>query len=282
MKNNLCRIEAIKKELKDIHNKINFLIDKANDISEIRESKGCSKAIFKCNDIEAKQLIKVYDEMDKLELKEDKLHLELKQLLHEEYTKKCVEAHNKFKGFKYKVNIGKGVNKSVIYTNEIDEYKLIKDKNVTILKYINYNNTIDKTVNMPFLKDVYYYDVNYKYTVKSIINEDNYANYKTTYLHNSKMSFYEYGLDKDNNDIYFRSNDYLSIHNNYGSTNYISISKHKNSDVYYVHRRGNINYETTSLDKEILDMLYKQLERLENNKNYNYDIQELKDILNIM
>ncbi len=198
------------------------------------------------------------------------------ELLHEEYTKKCIEAHNKFKGFKYKVNIGKGDNKRVIYTNKIDEYKHIKDKNVTILKYINYNNTIDKTVNMPFLKDVYYKD-----TVESIINEDNYKNYKTTYIHNGKISFYEYGFDGNNKDIYFKNNDYLSIHNDYGSTNYISIRKYKNSDIYYVHRRGNINYKTTSLDKEILDMLYKQLERLENNKNYNYNIQELKNILNI-
>lgn len=275
------RIELIKKELKNIDNRIEFLMDKADDIKIIRESKGYSKAILKCNDIEAKQLIKVYDEMDKLELKEDKLYLELKQLLHEEYTKKCIEAHNKFKGFKYKVNIGKGDNKRVIYTNKIDEYKHIKDKNVTILKYINYNNTIDKTVNMPFLKDVYYYDVNYKDTVESIINEDNYKNYKTTYIHNGKISFYEYGFDGNNKDIYFKNNDYLSIHNDYGSTNYISIRKYKNSDIYYVHRRGNINYKTTSLDKEILDMLYKQLERLENNKNYNYNIQELKNILNI-
>ncbi len=275
------RIELIKKELKNIDNRIEFLMDKADDIKIIRESKGYSKAILKCNDIEAKQLIKVYDEMDKLELKEDKLYLELKQLLHEEYTQKCIEAHNKFKEFKYKVNIGRGDNKRVIYTNKIDEYKLIKDINVTILKYINYNNTIDKTVNMPFLKDVYYYDINYKDTVESIINEDNYKNYKTTYIHNGKISFYEYGFDGNNKDIYFRNNNYLSIHNDYGSTNYISIKKYKNSDIYYVHRRRNINYKTTSLDKEILDILYKQLERLENNKNYNYNIQELKNILNI-
>ncbi len=66
------RIELIKKELKNIDNRIEFLMDKADDIKIIRESKGYSKAILKCNDIEAKQLIKVYDEMDKLELKEDK------------------------------------------------------------------------------------------------------------------------------------------------------------------------------------------------------------------
>ena len=276
------RIEVIKKELKDINNRIESLMDKADDIKAIRESKGYSRAILKCSDIEAKQLIKVYDEMDKLELKEDQLHLELKQLRSEEYSKECVKAHNNFKEYKYRVNIKEGGNNKIIYTNNIEEYKTIKDKNITILEYIDYNNMISHKCNMPVLRTIYTYNIDYKYTVETIINQLNYSNYKTIYKSNDgSTSFYEYGLDKNNNDIYFRFNDYISIHNDYGSSNYISISKDKNSNIYHIHRRGNINYKVTSLDKELQEMLYKQLKRLESNKSYKYNIQELKDILNI-
>ena len=276
------RIAAIKKELKNINNRIESLMDKADDIKAIRELKGYSRAIMKCNDIEAKQLIKVYDEMDKLELKEDQLHLELKQLRNEEYSKECVKAHNNFKEYKYKVNIKEGDNNKIIYTNNIEEYKNIKDKNVTILEYIDYNNKIAHNCNMPILKAIYSYNIDYKYIVESIINQCNYSNYKTIYKNiDGSTSFYEYGLDKNNNDIYFRCNDYISIHNDYGSSNYISISKNKNSNIYYIHKSGNINYKVTSLDKELQEMIYKQFKRLENNKNYKYNIQELKDILNI-
>lgn len=276
------RIAAIKKELKNINNRIEFLMDKANNIKAIRELKGYSRAIMKCNDIEAKQLIKVYDDMDKLELKEDQLHLELKQLRNEEYSKECIVAHNNFKEYKYRVNIKEGNNNKIIYTNNIEEYKAIKDKNITILEYIDYNNMISHKCNMPVLRTIYTYNINYKYTVETIINQLNYSNYKTIYKNNDgSISFYEYGLDKNNNDIYFRFNNYISIHNDYGSKNYISISKDKNSNIYYLHKSGNINYKVTSLDKELQEMIYKQFKRLENNKNYNYNIQELKDILNI-
>lgn len=276
------RIAAIKKELKNINNRIESLMDKADDIKAIRELKGYSRAIMKCNDIEAKQLIKVYDDMDKLELKEDRLHLELKQLRNEEYSKECVKAHNNFKEYKYRVNIKEGGNNKIIYTNNIEEYKNIKDKNVTILEYIDYNNKIAHNCNMPILKAIYSYNIDYKYIVESIINQCNYSNYKTIYKNiDGSTSFYEYGLDKNNNDIYFRFNNYISIHNDYGSKNYISISKDKNSNIYYIHKSGNINYKVTSLDKELQEMIYKQFKRLENNKNYKYNIQELKDILNI-
>ena len=276
------RIAAIKKELKNINNRIESLMDKADDIKAIRELKGYSRAIMKCNDIEAKQLIKVYDDMDKLELKEDQLHLELKQLRSEEYSKECIAAHNNFKEYKYRVNIKEGGNNKIIYTNNIEEYKTIKDKNITILEYIDYNNMISHKCNMPVLRTIYNYNIDYKYAVENIINQLNYSNYKTIYKNNDgSISFYEYGLDKNNNDIYFRFNDYISIHNDYGSNNYISISKDKNSNIYYIHKSGNINYKVTSLDKELQEMIYKQFKRLENNKNYKYNIQELKDILNI-
>ena len=276
------RIAAIKKELKNINNRIEFLMDKADNIKAIRELKGYSRAIMKCNDIEAKQLIKVYDDMDKLELKEDQLYLELKQLRNEEYSKECIVAHNNFKEYKYRVNIKEGNNNKIIYTNNIEEYKTIKDKNITILEYIDYNNMISHKCNMPVLRTIYTYNINYKYTVETIINQLNYFNYKTIYKNNDgSISFYEYGLDKNNNDIYFRFNNYISIHNDYGSKNYISISKDKNSNIYYLHKSGNINYKVTSLDKELQEMIYKQFKRLENNKNYKYNIQELKDILNI-
>lgn len=277
------RIELIRKELKDIDNRIESLMDKANYIKAIRESKGYSKAILKCNDIEAKQLIKVYYEMDELELKEDQLHLELKQLRNIEHSKECIAAHNNFKEYKYRVDMIEANNKETIYTNDIEEYKLIRDKNVTISEYINYNNTIDKTVNMPVLRTLYTYNKEYKYITESIINQFNYSNYKTIYknVESESSSFYEYGMDNNNNDIYFRFNDYISIHNDYGSNNYISITKYKDSNIYNIHRRENINYKTTSLDKELQDILYKLFKRLENNKSYKYNIQELKDILNI-
>ena len=276
------RIAAIKKELKNINNRIESLMDKADDIKAIRELKGYSRAIMKCDDIEAKQLIKVYDDMDKLELKEDRLYLELKQLRSEEYSKECIAAHNNFKEYKYRVNIKEGGNNKIIYTNNIEEYKNIKDKNITILEYIDYNNMISHKCNMPVLRTIYNYNIDYKYAVENIINQLNYSNYKTIYKNNDgSISFYEYGLDKNNNDIYFRFNDYISIHNDYGSNNYISISKDKNSNIYYIHKSGNINYKVTSLDKELQEMIYKQFKRLENNKNYKYNIQELKDILNI-
>ena len=221
--------------------------------------------------------------MDKLELKEDQLHLELKQLRNEEYSKECIVAHNNFKEYKYRVNIKEGNNNKIIYTNNIEEYKTIKDKNITILEYIDYNNMISHKCNMPVLRTIYTYNINYKYTVETIINQLNYSNYKTIYKNNDgSISFYEYGLDKNNNDIYFRFNNYISIHNDYGSKNYISISKDKNSNIYYLHKSGNINYKVTSLDKELQEMIYKQFKRLENNKNYKYNIQELKDILNIV
>ena len=208
--------------------------------------------------------------MDKLELKEDQLHLELKQLRNEEYSKECIAAHNNFKEYKYRVNIMAGNERQTIYTNDIAEYKLIRDKNVTILEYIDYNNKIAHNCNMPILKAIYSYNIDYKYIVESIINQCNYSNYKTIYKNiDGSTSFYEYGLDKNNNDIYFRCNDYISIHNDYGSSNYISISKNKNSNIYYIHRQ------------ELQEMLYKQLKRLESNKNYKYNIQELKDILDI-
>ena len=276
------RTAAIKKELKNINNRIESLMDKADDIKAIRELKGYSRAIMRCNDIEAKQLIKVYDDMDKLELKENQLHLELKQLRNEEYSKECIVAHNNFKEYKYRVNIKEGNNNKIIYTNNIEEYKIIKDKNITILEYIDYNNMISHKCNMPVLRTIYTYNINYKYTVETIINQLNYSQYKTIYKNNDgSISFYEYGLDKNNNDIYFRFNNYISIHNDYGSKNYISISKDKNSNIYYLHKSGNINYKVTSLDKELQEMIYKQFKRLENNKNYKYNIQELKDILNI-
>ena len=277
------RIVAIKKELKNINNRIESLMDKADDIKAIRELKGYSRAIMKCNDIEAKQLIKVYDEMGKLELKEDRLYLELKQLRNEEYSKECIAEHNNFKEYKYRVIIKEGDNNKIIYTNNIEEYKNIKDKNITILEYIDYNNMISHNCNMPILKTIYSYNIDYKYIVESIINQCNYSNYKTIYKNiDGSTSFYEYGLDKNNNDIYFRYNNYIFIHNDYGSKNYISISKDKNSDIYYIHKSGNINYKVTSLDKELQEMIYKQFKRLENNKNYKYNIQELKDILNII
>lgn len=277
------RIVAIKKELKNINNRIESLMDKADDIKAIRELKGYSRAIMKCNDIEAKQLIKVYDEMDNLKLKEDRLYLELKQLRNEEYSKECIAEHNNFKEYKYRVIIKEGDNNKIIYTNNIEEYKNIKDKNITILEYIDYNNMISYNCNMPILKAIYSYNIDYKYIVESIINQCNYSNYKTIYKNiDGSTSFYEYGLDKNNNDIYFRCNNYISIHNDYGSKNYISISKDKNSNIYYIHKSGNISYKVTSLDKELQEMVYKQFKRLENNKNYKYNIQELKDILNIV
>ena len=276
------RIAIIKKELKNINNRIEFLMDKVDNIKAIRELKGYSRAIMKCNDIEAKQLIKVYDDIDKLELKEDQLYLELKQLRNEEYSKECITAHNNFKDYKYRVNIKEGDINKIIYTNNIEEYKNIKDKNITILEYIDYNNMISHNCNMPILKAIYSYNIDYKYIVESIINQCNYSNYKTIYKNiDGSTSFYEYGLDKNNNDIYFRYNNYVSIHNDYGSKNYISISKDKNSNIYYIHKSGNINYKVTSLDKDLQEMIYKQFKRLENNKNYKYNIQELKDILNI-
>ena len=276
------RIGTIKKELKNINNRIESLMDKVDDIKTIRELKGYSRAIMKCNDIEAKQLIKVYDYIDKLELKEDQLYSELKQLRSEEYSKKCIAAHNDFKEHKYRVNIKEGSNNKIIYTNNIEEYKNIKDKNITILEYIDYNNMISHKCNMPVLRIIYTYNIDYKYMVENIINQLNYSNYKTIYKNNDGLiSFYEYGLDKNNNDIYFRFNDYISIHNDYGSKKYISISKDKNSNIYYIHKSGNINYKVTSLDKELQEMIYEQFKRLENNKNYKYNIQELKDILNI-
>ena len=134
-------------------------MDKADDIKAIRESKGYSRAIMKCNDIEAKQLIKVYDDMDKLELKEDQLYLELKQLRSEAYSKECIEAHNNFKEYRYRVDIIVGNERQTIYTNDIAEYKLIRDKNVTILEYIDYNNKIAHNCNMPFLKAIYSYNI---------------------------------------------------------------------------------------------------------------------------
>lgn len=277
------RIATIKKELKNINNKIESLMDKVDDIKAIRELKGYSKAIMKCDDIEAKQLIKVYDEMGNLELKEDRLYLELKQLRNEEYSKECITAHNNFKEYKYRVNIKEGDNNKIIYTNNIEEYKNIKDKDITILEYIDYNNIISHNCNMPILKAIYSYNIDYKYIVKSIINQCNYFNYKTIYKNiDGSTSFFEYGLDKNNNDIYFRCNNYISIHNDYGSKKYISISKDKNSNIYYIHKSGNINYKVTSLDKELQEMIYNQFKRLENNKNYKYNIQELKDILNIV
>lgn len=277
------RIAAITKELKNINNRIESLMDKVDDIKAIRELKRYNRAILKCNDIEAKQLIKVYNEMDKLELKEDQLHLELKQLRNEEYSKECIMAHNNFKEYKYRVNIKEGDNNKIIYTNNIEEYKNIKDKNITILEYIDYNNMISHNCNMPILKAIYSYNIDYKYIVESIINQCNYSNYKTIYKNiDGSTSFYEYGLDKNNNDIYFRYNNYIYIHNDYGSKNYICISKDKNSNIYYIHKSGNINYKVTSLDKELQEMIYKQFKRLENNKNYKYNIQELKDILNIV
>ena len=277
------RIVAIKKELKNINNRIESLMDKADDIKAIRELKGYSRAIMKCNDIEAKQLIKVYDEMDNLKLKEDRLYLELKQLRNEEYSKECIAEHNNFKEYKYRVIIKEGDNNKIIYTNNIEEYKNIKDKNITILEYIDYNNMISYNCIMPILKAIYSYNIDYKYIVESIINQCNYSNYKTIYKNiDGSTSFYEYGLDKNNNDIYFRCNNYISIHNDYGSKNYISISKDKNSNIYYIHKSGNISYKVTSLDKELQEMVYKQFKRLENNKNYKYNIQELKDILNIV
>ena len=277
------RIATIKKELKNINNRIESLMDKVDDIKALRELKGYSRAIMKCDDIEAKQLIKVYDEMDKLELKEDQLYLELKQLRNEEYSKECIAAHNNFKEYKYRVNIKEGDNNKIIYTNNIEEYKNIKDKNITILEYIDYNNMLSHNCNMPILKAIYSYNIDYKYIVESIINQCNYSNYKTIYKNiDGSTSFYEYGLDKNNNDIYFRYNNYISIHNDYGSKNYISISKDKNSNIYYIHKSGNINYKVTSLDKDLQEMIYKQFNRLENNKNYKYNIQELKDILNIV
>ena len=277
------RIVAIKKELKNINNRIESLMDKADDIKAIRELKGYSRAIMKCNDIEAKQLIKVYDEMDNLKLKEDRLYLELKQLRNEEYSKECIAEHNNFKEYKYRVIIKEGDNNKIKYTNNIEEYKNIKDKNITILEYFDYYYMISYNCNMPILKAIYSYNIDYKYIVESIINQCNYSNYKTIYKNiDGSTSFYEYGLDKNNNDIYFRCNNYISIHNDYGSKNYISISKDKNSNIYYIHKSGNISYKVTSLDKELQEMVYKQFKRLENNKNYKYNIQELKDILNIV
>ena len=173
------RIAAIKKELKNINNRIESLMDKADDIKAIRELKGYSRAIMKCNDIEAKQLIKVYDDMDKLELKEDQLHLELKQLRNEEYSKECIAAHNDFKEYKYRVNIKEGGNNKIIYTNNIEEYKNIKDKNITILEYIDYNNMLSHKCNMPVLRIIYTYNIDYKYIV-DFLNSKADTNYKHT------------------------------------------------------------------------------------------------------
>ena len=266
-------------DIKELDNKIDQLCIEYEEIQATRKLKGFSLAIYNCNDKEALKLIEIDNRIRELEKLQNEMLKEYKEQFYKQYSIKCIEAHKPFKDNRYKVIIN---NSKIIYTNDIQVYKEDRENNILINEYIDYNNTINKEVNMPILKTIYNYDKDTNILYTAIPHQLNYSNYKevTTNLNTNKSNIIERGFDNNNNEIYWLYNDYLSIHNNFNSSNYISIAASKNKKGYYI-REGLKGYSLSVLATDMRKIISKLLTKLKNNKNYNYNIENLKDILSI-
>lgn len=279
------RVELIKNELIELKEKWYRLMDQADAIKNSRESKGLSKAILKCNDIEAIELINVYNELNNIELKEDQLHEELKNIRYEEHKENCKIEQANYIDNKYRVNIVDNGNITIAYTNDIEEYKSIRDRNITIMEYIEYNNTIDKTINIPVLKTIYSYNKEYNCIVNNTVNQSNNMNYKEEYINldNGNRTIRIYLLDSNNTYLGFYESDYISISELTGlySHDNINITHRNDSARYYITKGSTNNTVVNDLNKDITDRINKTLIKLKNNKSYNYNIDEIKELLGI-
>lgn len=273
-------LENLKNELKSVDQEINRQLEKYRAIEETREDLGYSKAIYKCEDIEAKQLIIITNKVEELENKYDEILEVIKEIRSKDYSKRCIESHNNFINNKYMIRF----NDETIYVDNIDGYINSTDREIIIMEYIDYNNTIDKTVNMPKLKTIYKYDDSggHRYKVNNIINQSNNTNYEEIYTNvDSNISYTSINLlDNNNNEYGYIFDDYICIHKKYSSPTYFTLSKNKDIDKYHINEKA-ISYNVNNLDTDKLECIYRILTKLKNNKSYKYNIQEIKNMLNI-
>ena len=273
----MLTIKDVKTRITNIKNKIETLDDLYYDIQNSRKEKSLSLAIYKCDDSEALKLRKIDTEIKGLENIHDRYKKILTCLESKEYMRKVFEERKKQEGYKYKIIINK---RDTSYSHSfIDILKeCIKNKvDCTVFEYIReIDDLYNKEVNMPFVRDIFKYNSKKNSLTTNIFNSnygcymehERYFDYNFYYHH---VTFY----DNSKNELgYYMHNIYgdniITIHNNFGSPQYKSITIVKNND--------NI------LKEKVLDnyeFISKTLNKVRKNKNYKYNINMYENLLGI-
>jgi hypothetical protein len=285
------KIDNIKNELDNIENDIVNLESEYKTIQDIRVNKGYSKAIYVCNDNEAIQLQQIDKHIKELEIKEDTLRDELKELRLQIHKYNCLESQYKFNDCRYQI-IYDNDTTNKLYTNDYNNYivKAIQDnKDISVFEYIDYNNNINKAVNMPVLKCIYKYVSQYQYTYNCIPHQDGYSSYKEVWTDNKGniLQLIERGYNNSNIELYHRminifGTECIWVYNN-SIENTITIDRYKHSDA----KKSNIDIKYRikkdrskhDIDRDIKDIITNALNSVSKNKNYNYDVEHIRTFM---
>jgi hypothetical protein len=281
--------------LKNIDTEIDSLEDQYDSIQNNRKSKGYSLAIYKCNDIEAIQLIEINNKIDMLESKQDTLRKEYNDVFYKQYAIESLALHENFKENKYEIILDNDYNNK-IYTNDKDLYiNKAKQANssIEVREYIKYNNHIKHECNKPYLRTVYSYNSTHDIYYHADIHQLNYGDYKQIWT-NSKgniLQLKETGYTNNNEEIYSHGinvfgQEWITLHKPFGSAIYEEITRYKtiNDNKYskYYHDINTLkHFVLNQLTKDIQDIIYNLLDKLRANKSYKYDIDYIRDFIMI-
>ncbi|MBD5589137.1 hypothetical protein [Clostridium botulinum] len=304
-------IEQLKKNINSIDVELDMLYDRFNLISKNRAKNGLSRAIYNCIDKEAIQLQFTDKKMKELEDLQDKLIeklREIKFLLHKE---ECKKAHKNFTNNKYLIRYLKYHNDKCnivkeTYTNDYKQYittdmqylNSLNANSIVILEYTNYNNIIDKTVNMPNLESIYSLghvktillkpSDNIIYTC--IPHQKGYKPYleKWTDLKGNILQLIENGYTNTNKEVYTRiinlwGVESITIHNNFDSNKFLSITKYNNCKDTTIDCNSSVYYKKyatkNEIDIDVQELIQNTILKLFKNKDYKYNIDCIKNIM---
>lgn len=276
-------VASIKTEIDTIINTIDTLDAKMIALTKKRESMNLSKAIYNCTDPDAVELIAINKKMDDLEKLEDAKRIELQKAKNKIYAVENIVSHNNFKHNKYDVFYeGKH-----IYTNDYNQYTamaLDNNKSIIVSEYIDYNNTIDKTINAPRLTNIFenHYVKSYgNYTMVSIADQDSKGNVYHHYgTDMSKLgAAHVVAVNNNGNIIYSRVGSIINFHKKIDKVR-VKIVSYDLGATWTISTAfgGNIlkNERTSVIKKEVESILKK----LEKNQVFKYEVKFLEEVFN--
>lgn len=283
-------INNLKQEMKNIEVKIDFLCDKYKEIQNTRIRDGLSLAIYKCNDVRAKSLIEINSLIETEYSKIDSLKNKINEIEIKTLKESCIAAHKKIKG-RFLVRIPNCEDIYVDSKQELKEYilKCRESKtNLSILEYIDYNNSLNKEVNMPYLYGIFSLDFNKDLETKLVPHQKNYAPYfnETKRISNGKVLDRRIrGYNSSNDEIFynymFNNRNKMCFHEPYSTNDCMMISKEDNG-VFLVENGKETNYDTILvkvLNTKQSSLINKIINSLNKCKDYNYDIESIVNFI---
>ncbi|HCL4447274.1 TPA: hypothetical protein N2D16_002879 [Clostridium botulinum] len=304
-------IEQLKNNINSIDIELNTLDDTYDLIQNNRIKNGLSRAIYKCTDKESIQLRDIDKKMTELENLQDKLIKELKEIRFTLHKEECKKAHLKFKDYKYLVRYSYYENDKCklikeIYTNNCKQYitvdmqylNSIYSNSIVILEYTNYNNILDKTVNMPYLETIYNFghiktillqpSNNIIYTC--IPHQKGYKPYleKWTDLKGNILQLIENGYTNCNKEISTRiinlwRQEFITIHKYFNSNKFLSTTKSNSCKNIIIDCNSSVYYKKYASKKDIEidihELIQNTILKLSKNKDYKYNIEYIKNVM---